>query len=154
MEVIEYFTTDNKQHWLSQLGKCKWTAGKVLYEQLKNGLTELRIGSDPKVFLLTDGDKLVSFCALSKKDDVPGYRLTPWIGFVYTFPQYRGHRFAGILLGHAEHIAYSEGFRNIYISTRYNGLYEKYGYELYDWQPDNNGDNAMIYMKRLINKLP
>ena len=54
--------------------------------------------------------------------------LTPWIGFVFTEPVYRGHRYAGQLLTHAEKCAHKLGYSKIYICTDHVGLYEKYGY--------------------------
>ena len=149
MEIIEYFSSDRKDHWLARLGKCRWSAGKLLYSLLKNGTSEQFLGVHPRVLMLIDGDKLVSFCTLAQKDDIPDYRLTPWIGFVYTFPEYRGHRFVGKLIAKAERTAYAEGFRNIYISTGHTGLYEKYGYTFYEKQKDINGHNSRIYIKRL-----
>lgn len=149
MEIIEFLTNDNKEYWLGKLSKCKWSAGKVLYDLLVKGTAEEYLGKKPRVYMLTEGGELMSFCTLSQKDNVPGYRLTPWVGFVYTFPKYRGHRFSQMLLRHCEKEAYNDGYRNVYISTSHVGLYEKYGYEFYDWQKDNNGDNARIYKKRL-----
>ena len=55
-------------------------------------------------------------------------RFTPWVGFVYTFPAFRGKRHMGQLLDHAAVLARLEGKEAIYISTGETGLYEKYGY--------------------------
>ena len=34
MKVIEYFTTDNKEHWLNEMEKCDWGAGQYLHQLL------------------------------------------------------------------------------------------------------------------------
>ena len=34
MKIIEYFSTDRKEHWLSELKKSEWGAGQRLYEWL------------------------------------------------------------------------------------------------------------------------
>lgn len=47
------------------------------------------MGEKSRVMLLVDGDDLISFCTYAEKDDIQPTELTPWIGFVYTFPQYR-----------------------------------------------------------------
>ena len=99
--------------------------------------------------MLTEGSELVSFCTLAEKDDIQPTDLTPWIGFVYTFPKYRGKRYITKLLSEAEKIAFNEGARYTYISTDHIGLYEKYGYEFYKTQEDINGEMARIYRKAL-----
>ena len=34
MKVIEYFTTENKEHWLEEIKKSDWGAGQFLYQRL------------------------------------------------------------------------------------------------------------------------
>ena len=36
MEVIEYFSTENKEYWLSKIKESDWGAGQYLYEHLKD----------------------------------------------------------------------------------------------------------------------
>ena len=59
MEIIDYFTSDKKDHWLGEILKSNWSAGKYLYE-------------------------LLSFCTYAEQDEVREPSLTPWVGFVYT----------------------------------------------------------------------
>ena len=91
MEVINYFSSDRQGHWLAEIGKCDWGAGQFLYKLLKNGELQDYVGENPKVLLLVNDDELVSFCTYAEKDDIQPTDLTPWIGWVYTFPQRRGH---------------------------------------------------------------
>ncbi len=35
MQVIDYFQSDRQEHWLSQIEKSDWNAGKYLYELLR-----------------------------------------------------------------------------------------------------------------------
>ena len=47
MKVIEYFSTDNKEYWLSKIKESDWNAGKRLHELLENKkLKELVLGSE------------------------------------------------------------------------------------------------------------
>ena len=39
--------------------------------------------------MLVDGDELVAFCTFAPYDDIQPTELSPWIGFIYTFPKYR-----------------------------------------------------------------
>ncbi len=145
MEIIEFSSLEDKEYWLSQIKKSDWGAGQYLHKLLsKNELTAL-CGNATKVFLLTDKQQLVSFCTLAEEDDVRDTGLSPWIGFVYTFPEYRGHRYMGLLLDYAYATARDNGARHIYISTDKNGLYEKYGYSLYQMMKDMNGEDSRVY---------
>ena len=71
------------------------------------------------------------------------------MGFVYTFPEHRGHHYAGLLLEEIERLAQKEGVSEIYISTNHTGLYEKYGCEFKTLIKDMNGEMSRVYVKRL-----
>ena len=34
--MIDYFTSDNKEHWLEEIKKSDWGAGQYLYELLRS----------------------------------------------------------------------------------------------------------------------
>ena len=114
----------------------------------ENKLDEL-VGGNSRVLMLVDGENLISFCTLAKLDDVQPTDLTPWIGFVYTYPEYRGKRLAGELLTFAEKLAKQDGATDVYISTNHIGLYEKYGYEFFTEAKDVEGEDTRVYRKKL-----
>jgi GNAT superfamily N-acetyltransferase len=148
MKVLNFFETENKDYWLSQIEKSDWGAAQYLAYLLKeNKLSEL-VG-ESKVLMLVDGEILVSFCTLAEKDDVQPTDLTPWIGWIYTFSEYRGKRMAGELLAHAEILAKESGATHTYISTNHIGLYEKYGYEFFITAKDVEGEDTRVYRKKL-----
>ena len=149
MKIIEYFSTENQEYWLSKIKESDWGAGQYLHELLKEQKLKQIAGENTKVLMLVDGEDLVSFCTVAEKDDIQPTDLTPWIGFVYTFPNYRGNRYAGKLLSHAETLAKEAGMKNIYISTDHTGLYEKYGYEFLDMMKDWNGEDSRVYVRHL-----
>lgn len=154
MEIIEYFTAENKKHWLEEIKKSDWSAGQFLYHLLNEDRLKDVVGATALVPMLTDGEHLVSFCTFAPLDDIQPTNLTPWIGFVYTFPEYRGHRYAGLLLDYAESIATVMGHEYIYISTGHTGLYEKYGYEFYKIEKDIEGGDSRVYRKALATDGP
>ena len=151
MQVIEYFSCDRPEYWLSQIGKSDWEAGKFLHELLSKKILSDIVGEHPKVLMLTDGDELISFCTYSEKDDIQPTPLTPWMGFVYTFPQYRGHRYVGKLFQAIKKIAKAENVHDIFISTNHTGLYEKYGCEFYQMMNDVNDEPSRVYRKHIDN---
>ena len=70
MEVKELYSIEDKEYWIDQMKKSDWGAGQYLYE-------------------LISKNELISFCTLAELDDIRDTDIGPWIGFVYTFPQYR-----------------------------------------------------------------
>lgn len=150
MEIIEYFSVNNKNQWIEKIKESDWTAGQFLHKLLKDDKLKELCGENTKLLMLTDGTELVSFCTLAESDEIQPTDLTPWIGFVYTFPKYRGKRYMGRLLSYAEEIAFKENAKYTYISTDHIGLYEKYGYEFYKTEKDMHGGVSRIYRKKLI----
>ncbi len=147
MEIREFFSLEDKTYWLDQIGKSDWSAGKYLYELLRDDRLKEVCGESTIVLMLIDGKKLVSFCTLAEQDDLEPAGLAPWIGFIYTFPEYRGHRYAGRLLEYAEQTAAKSGAEYVYISTGHTGLYEKYGYEFSEIRRDVSGEDSRVYRK-------
>lgn len=149
MTVINYFDIENKEQWLEKIAKSDWGAGEYLAYLLKENKLEELVGENARVLMLTDGDNLVSFCTLAKYDDVQPTDFTPWIGWIYTFPEYRGKRLAGDLLARAEKLAKECGAAYTHISTNHVGLYEKYGYVFYTNALDVEGEETQVYRKKL-----
>ena len=89
MKIIEYFTSDNQEHWLKEIRKSDWGAGQYLYTLLKEGKLKELVGRTALVPMLIEEEtqKLVSFCTFAPLDDIQPTVLSPWIGFVYTFPE-------------------------------------------------------------------
>ena len=150
MKVLQYFEVDNKEHWLGEIAKSNWDAAHYLHYLLKENKLDELVGEGARVLLLVDGDRLVSFCTLAKYDDVQPTDLTPWVGWVYTFPEYRGNRLSGLLISHAEEVAKSEGAGAVHISNNHVGLYEKFGYEFFINAKDVEGEDTRVYRKNLI----
>lgn len=149
MRVINYFDSDRKEHWLNEIKKGDWGAAEFLYELLSEGAFFEAAGEKSKVLLLTDDDTLISFCSYAEKDDIQPTDLTPWIGFVYTFPEYRGHHYVGLLMDEIERLARTDGVYEVFISTNHIGLYEKYGCEFKTEMKDMNGELSRVYVKRI-----
>ena len=149
MEILEYFTSDDRSHWISEIEKSDWGAAKFLFQLLKEDKLKDTVGETALLFLLTDGDELVSFCTLAERDEITAPELAPWIGFVYTFPQYRGKGCIRKLLDSAESVAAIAGKEFVYISTDHEGLYEKLGYEFIKVGKTDSGENSRIYRKNL-----
>ena len=147
--VIEYFSAERQEYWLSKIKESDWDAGQYLYWLLTEQKLKELVGPHAQVLLLVDGQELISFCTLADKDDIQPTELGPWVGWMYTFPTHRGHRYAGLLLSHAESLAREDGADAVYISTNHVGLYEMYGYEFLQIMKDIDGQDSRVYVKHL-----
>ena len=72
------------------------------------------------------------------------------MGFLYTFPEHRGHRYLGKLFEAAGNIAKEKGFAKVYISTDYTSLYEKYGCEYIGGMQNIYGETSRVYVKNYV----
>lgn len=109
MEIIDYFEINDKQYWLSRIQKSDWGAGKYLYELIAENRLKDLCGKTTKVLLLIEKKELISFCTYAEQDDIREPSLSPWVGFVYTFPEFRGKHCMGSLLDYIHTLAKKEG---------------------------------------------
>ena len=144
MVIIDYYNTVNPGFWLNRLSQCDWDAGQYLHRLLKEDRFHEFYGKKARVLMLTDGTNLVSFCTYAERDDIPETDLTPWMGFVYTAPEYRGRRLIGRLVAEVRALAREDGYDSIWISTGETGLYEKYGAEYVMTGKDLRGNDSRI----------
>ncbi len=128
MRILQFYQCVNPEYWIKKIAESDWNAGKYLAELLETDKLKQLCGEFSDVLMLTDDYKLISFCTLAEKDEIPDTEMKPWIGFVYTFPQYRGKRYIGKLINHACHIAAEHNYNALYISTDQKGLYENFGF--------------------------
>ena len=148
MRIIDLLQEENKEFWLAKISQADWHAAQFLHYLIRENKVYELLGL-AKVLMLVEEDKLLSFCTLAEKDDIKNTTLSPWIGFVYTFPQYRGNRYMGLLIDEAIKIAKKNGNKNIYISTNEIGLYEKYGFEFYTILKDLGDKDSRVYIKQI-----
>lgn len=149
MQVSNFFENDNKEHWINEIERSDWRAGAFLGRLLRNDEFFDAVGKDSRILLLSEGDELISYCSFAEKDDIQPTDLTPWVGFVYTFPEHRGHRYAGLLFDEVERLAKEQQVTEVYLSTNHIGLYEKYGWEFFDMMDDMDGEPSRVYVKRI-----
>lgn len=144
MKIIDFYAAPDREHWLTQLRFCDWRAGDYLCYLIDSGSFYEVLGESSKLLLLCEGDKLLSFCALTVRDQVET-DLTPWVGFVYTFPEARGRRLMGQLLEEAKKTAAKRGYNTLYLTTDHIGLYEKYGFEFAGMMKERSGEDTRVY---------
>ena len=150
MQILEYHQTPNPSHWLSQIARSDWRAGQYLHHLLSTHQFHSLLGDKSRLLLLTEGNQLLAFCTYAERDEIPDPDLTPWAGFVYTFPEARGKRRMGKLLERVYHLAKADGYPCVYISTNEVGLYEKYSCSFWKTLPDLNEQESRIYRLPIV----
>lgn len=148
MEIIDYFTVENSQFWLDEIKKCDWSAARLLSKMLANNTFEKTLGYGT-LYLLIDNAHLLSFGTLTQRDCIEDDDMYPWIGFIFTRPQYRGHRYSQKLINKMLSDATKQGYSCVYLASEHIGLYEKYGFTYLESRIDIWGDNNRIYFMDL-----
>lgn len=148
MEIKEYFEGEKKADWITKINQCDWKAAQLLSKLLQNPKEfQETLGDNGKVFFLRDKDKLVAFATLTKRECIRNDALYPWIGFVFTVPEYRGYRYSKVVIDHACNVAKRQGYDRVYIATEQAGeLYKKYGFVYQENMLDVFGvENQVLY---------
>lgn len=150
MEIREYSSLGEAEQRRAReaIRKGDWRAAAFLHELLEKDELRTHCGPNTRLLLGMEGERLAAFCTLAERDEVET-DLMPWIGFVYTFPEFRGHRFSGLLIDRACALARSAGHAQVYVSTNEIGLYEKYGFEFLETTSDVWGGSTQLYRRRL-----
>lgn len=150
MEVVEYFASESQEHWKKQISAADWKAAEFLIDLLNHTekFDEL-LGPGGKLFLLVEGDRIISFATLTHQDCIRDLNMFPWVGFLYTYPDYRGRRYSEVLLRHVEEKARAANYGRVYLGTDHVGLYEKYGYSYMETRKDYRGGKTRIYYKEV-----
>lgn len=151
MEIIEYFSSGNRLHWREKIKNADWDAAKLLAELLGDlPRMEKLMGSGPRVYMLVEGQELVSFAAYTKQDCIDDPAMFPWIGFVFTAPQHRRKGCCRRLIEYLCDLAKREGAPHVYIGTGHTGLYERYGFTYLDMMTDRwGGGTERVYWREL-----
>lgn len=152
VQIIDYFESNANDYWIAAIEESDWVAGKYLAKLLREDNLKALCGPSTKVLLLTEDKKLYSFCTLAEQDEVKAPDMSPWIGFVYTFPEYRGNHYAGMLIDKACEIAKQNGATEIFTSPpiQTNELYEKKGFTCLDYtMPTIYGYDTTVFRKDL-----
>lgn len=148
MQFIDFFQIEQPESIIEKIGEGDWAAAGFLAKLLRNGTFRDTLG-EGSLYLLMDDEKIVSFVTLTRKDCINDDSLYPWLGFFFTFPEYRGKRYGGKLLAYAAEEAWKRGYHRVYLATDHIGLYEKYGFTYLENRLDVYGEDSRIYVKIL-----
>ena len=123
---------------------CSWRAGKALADDmLHNRFTDWE-----RVIVATEEDSIAGYCTVAKTDCIPHVTYSPYIGFLFVDEKYRGSRLSQKLIAYAMEYLKELGFKEVYLVSDHNNLYEKYGFEVIDKQVAPWGKEEKIYRKK------
>lgn len=148
MHVLNFYESEDQQALIGKIEQGDWRAAKYLAKLLRKGNFQQATGGGT-VYLLMDGENIVSFVTLTRQDCIADETLYPWLGFFYTFPAYRGHRYGCRLLEYASQEAKKQGHKQVHLATDHVSLYEKYGFTYLENRIDIYGEDSRIYVKKV-----
>lgn len=153
MEIIRLhdLKCDQQKFWLEKIREENRhfpVLGRMV-DQIEDGSFLKRSKGFYEPYLMIDEDRLIALSILASQDDII-CDLGPWIGYVYTNPDYRGHQYAFRLIETIENDLKKQGIERVYISSGHRGLYEKAGYQKLGWSRSHSGRPTKIFEKKLV----
>ncbi|MGI6509791.1 MAG: GNAT family N-acetyltransferase [Erysipelotrichaceae bacterium] len=151
MRIVDFYKSDIKETALKQLKNCKWTFSETLVKFIETDTFYQQLGKESNLLLLVNRDNdIAAFLTLSEKYIVDDEKLSPWIGFVYTFEKYRGNRYSGLLIEKACDIAKERGHKKVYIATEHKNFYENFGFNYIENRVTIYNTYARIYYRNIV----
>lgn len=148
LNIQTFSESTDQEATMQAIFDCDWRAAKFLAQLLKEKRLEEYVG-EGTLYLLWCGIDLVGFIILGKKNGLPDPNRTPWLGFLFVAPAYRGRRLGKRLIDHACAAAKESGHQQVFLCTDHEGLYEKYGFTYLESRKDAWGDMSRIYLRVL-----
>ena len=106
--------------------KSSWSAGPYLCRMMRS----YSFKDWERVILAVDDGKFIGYCTFTEKDEMPEDQpYSPFVGFVYVDEAHRGNRVSEQMIEKALLYAKELGYKDIYLMSSEEGLYEKYGFE-------------------------
>lgn len=118
----------NKDLLISVENNSDWTE---ILEWLKEQINIVGVNKLPDINLAYENDDLVGFFVISEKELIKEQlSYTPFLGIIMVFDNYRGKGYSKLMLNYITERIKILGYKELYLCTNHNNLYEKYGYNL------------------------
>ena len=99
----------------------------------------------PIWYLLMDCETVVGCAGLITNDFISRMDLCPWLCALFIDKKYRGQNLAELLISQIKKDAVEIGFDKLYLSTDFDGYYEKFGFTYIGDGHHPWGESSRIY---------
>ena len=122
---------------------------KYKYEEFYNKYKTILISEKlPSLYALIINDTLIGMYELNEKDGIDSKKYTPYLAGVYIKENYRKNKYSEILINDGVSKANKLGYKKLYLHSRHENYYEKYGFKLIETIKINNQEKR-IYEKTI-----
>ena len=104
---------------VDRIAACPWDAGAHLASELRDG-GHFSAG-DRLVVALVDGE-VQAFATLAATGAIPGDARGPWVGFVYCWPEARGHGLARAVVSRSCELAHEAENGSVFVASARDSL--------------------------------
>lgn len=133
-EILEYFEDEYQEYWRNEIKRAEFSDSEYLYKLLNENELKNTFGEKSKLYMLTDGESLISFCVLAQKNnsgnDFNTSLETGWINFLFTFPSYRNQKYQNILVDEVCNFAKEIGYSSINVISEDKSFFESLGFSI------------------------
>ncbi|MDF9824173.1 N-acetylglutamate synthase-like GNAT family acetyltransferase [Breznakia sp. PF5-3] len=133
LEAIRYF-------------QAKW--GDIVDEKVYEDsiLKSLQATSNlPQWYLLFDSNTIAGCAGLIENDFINRTDLKPWLCALYVEENYRGNRYAKLLIDKIKDDTKQMGYERLYLCSDHIGYYEQYGFTYIGDGEHPDGETSRIY---------
>ena len=124
---------------------CSWSAGKSLARNMEADVFE----NWERVLVAYENGQICGYCTVAKTDCIPDIPYTPYISYMFVGEEYRGNRLSQKLILFAISYLQRIGFKEVYLVSDHENLYEKYGFSVVDSALAPWGSIEKIYHKSI-----
>lgn len=101
----------------------------------------------PRFYVAIVEGKIIGTYALLRNDINSRQDLCPWLACLYVEEEYRGQEIGSKLLQHGLEEAARKGYKTLYLTSDFEGYYEKYGWRNNGVAYGVGGGDIKIYEK-------
>lgn len=156
MEEIVISNLKDVPQYIKEVAECQWkewgikekdTLEGVIY-RVQHCMSETDIA---QTFVATIQDQFVGTVSLWRNDLCARQDLYPWMACLYVCERYRHLGIGTLLQNKAIEVAKNMGYKQIFLITNHDNLYEKNGWEFMEKAPLGDGTMTKIYVYALRN---
>ena len=121
-----------------------WGERLDTYEVFKKKYQDSIDNKLPKLRALIINDTAIGFYEINEKDGVDNVDYSPYLANVYVREEYRKRGFGTILIKDSIKYTKELGYKTLYLHSKLENYYEKYGFKLIDEVKTEHGNKRIF----------